>query len=133
MSGPDPAVMERLFDLLHAYADGDTDAWAVGLHPSVEWEIAEGVANQGQGQGPDEVIRSAETWNDAWADVRYEPREIAGEGSRVVIEMYTETVGQASGIPIDTTVWWAVELRDGQIVRGGIYPNRESAAARLGL
>jgi ketosteroid isomerase-like protein len=133
---PTPANVElvrqgfRLFE-----KEGPAAAFELA-HPDVEVHAAPGVEPTGTYRGPDEALRWAREWFDAWGEFRMEPGEFVEVGDRfVVVTLHQSAIGKGSGIRVEVDVSYLFEIRDGRVSRFHLYRDREQAfdvARRLG-
>jgi uncharacterized protein len=83
--------------------------------------------------GPAGFLRSAEEALEAFEDYRSEPEEFIDGGDAVVVRVRHSGRGRASGAPLEMRVAHLWVLRDGKVVRGEVYRNRDEALEAAGL
>jgi ketosteroid isomerase-like protein len=101
-----------------------------------------GEANRGPGgdlprvgerfHGPEGVAEAVRRWTGAWAEFEFDVQELIDAGDRVVMVLRQVGRGKGSGAPVEMTMGWLYELRDGKIVRVSMFADREEALAAAG-
>jgi ketosteroid isomerase-like protein len=107
----------------------------------VLWEmIDEGVEvydhdtpDQGPYHGHAGYARWLEDWGTAWAEWSIEPEEFTEADDSVVIFLLMKAKGRGSGIEVERQDALVYKLRNGRIVRGDYYNDREQALDSVGL
>jgi ketosteroid isomerase-like protein len=121
--------------LLKAFADGGLDAMAEFWDPNINWRAAEGAIDDvGEMHGSAAVRRYVQDWIDMFEDFAVGPEELRAVGDdRVVAAQHLTGRAKISGA--NTELHYAVvyTVRDGKIVRGREYMNREEALEAVGL
>jgi ketosteroid isomerase-like protein len=84
-------------------------------------------------RGHDGYGRWLGDWGAAWAEWSIEPKEFIDAGDRIVILFRMKAKGRESGVEIERQDALVYQLRDGKIVRGDYYNNREQALKAVGL
>ena len=59
--------------------------------------------------------------------------ELIEDGEHVVVRENQHAVGRASGLPLDTTLYVAFKVRDGQVVEALWFENSDEALAAAGM
>jgi ketosteroid isomerase-like protein len=113
-----------------AFNRGDHQAVLAIFHPEVVSYVDQGLMNAGSWQGHDGYLEMIRNWGEAWETVEVEivaasePRADA-----IVAEVFQRAVGAGSGVPVEMTLFWVFEFRDGLVTRFAMYPDRKSALA----
>jgi ketosteroid isomerase-like protein len=132
MSQENVEIVRRL---LKAFADGGLDAMAEFWDPNINWRAAEGAIDDvGEMHGSAAVRRYVQDWIDMFEDFAVVPEELRAVGDdRVVAAQHLTGRAKISGA--DTELRYAVvyTVRDGKIVRGREYMNRQEALEAVGL
>jgi ketosteroid isomerase-like protein len=69
-------------------------------------------------------------WGEAWETVEVEIVAASEPRADVIVaEVFQRAVGAGSGVPVEMTLFWVFEFRDGLVTRFAMYPDRESALA----
>lgn len=116
-----------------AFARG-VDALAEFWHPDIDWRAAEGeIDDAGELHGPQAVRRHAQDWFDMFDDLAVVAEEVIDAGDDRVVAVVRMT-GRAKASGIETEIPFSVvyDLRDGKIVRGREYMDKEQALEAVG-
>jgi hypothetical protein len=74
----------------------------------------------------------AQAWEEPWAEINYKAGEIeTPDESHVLAHVNQRATGAHSGVPVELTVVYMIELRNGCAVRLHIYPDRDAALAAV--
>jgi ketosteroid isomerase-like protein len=115
-----------------AYNRGDVDAMVALFDPEIELLVDTAQGNPGTWHGLEGFQEMVSGWRDAFAEDRSEVRAIEMVGDRhLIAEMRQTAVGSISGVPVEMTNYYLLELRDGRAVRFHIYGDRETAMAAV--
>ncbi len=117
---------------IEAYNRGDVAAMVALFDPQIELHVDSAQGNPGTWIGLDGFQQMMSGWREAFAEDRSELRdvEIVG-GSHLIAEVHQIAVGAASGIEVEMTNYYLLELRDGRAVRFHIYGDRDTAMAAV--
>jgi ketosteroid isomerase-like protein len=117
---------------IEAYNRHDMEAMTEFFDPDVELYIDAGLGNPGTWRGHEGYRTMVAAWRDAFADDQSEVLSVEMVGDRhMIAEMHQRAVGAGSGIPVEMTNFYLLELREGRAVRFGIYGDRERAVAAV--
>ena len=74
------------------------------------------------------VVEANRNFTEAWGDLVFQPLDFidAGEG-RVIAVTALRGSGGGSGAPLETTIAWLYEMRDGKIARSRAFASRDLA------
>jgi ketosteroid isomerase-like protein len=120
---------------LRALAEGGLGATAKFWDADISWRAIEGAPDDvGEMLGAAAVLRYLKDWVDMFDDITNVPVELMDVGDDRVIAVQHLT-GRAKLSGVQTEVRYAVvyTLRDGKIVRGREYLDREQALDAVGL
>ena len=103
------------------------------LAPNYELDWSKGRAGEVPGSSRGEeaqrvVIDSLESWQ----SVRTEPHEFIEVGEHVIVSTTVHFVGR-EGIEVQARDTWTFTIRDGMIVRGCLYQDKQEAIKAVGL
>ena len=132
MSQENVEIVRRL---LKAFADGGVDATAEFWDADVNWRAIEGAPDDvGEMHGPERLRRYFGELLEIFDNVTTVPLELRDVGDDRVMAVL-HLAGQAKLSGIETELRFAVvyTLRDGKIVRGREYIDREQALEAVGL
>ena len=86
------------------------------------------------------TIRGHESWRraqlefeEAFADVVYEPEEFLEAGDRVLVSIRYRGHARHTEIPVDMPVYWLYAFRGDKVARMDVYLDRPSALSAAGL
>jgi len=126
---------EFVAEYLQRAADGGVDAMAEFWDPDINWRAAEGaIDDAGELHGPEAVRRYAQDWFDMFDDLSVVVEELVDAGDDRVVAVQRMT-GRAKVSGIETEIRFSVvyTLRDGKIVEGREYMEKEQALEAVGL
>jgi ketosteroid isomerase-like protein len=121
-------MARRLYEALNR---GDLDAFTAGISPDVEFRslVAEAEGNVYRGH---EGVR--EWWRDvaeALGGLEFDAQEIRAVGSDGILARI-RVKGEASGLPVEQTMWQVIRFRDRLAIRWDFFRTEEEARAALG-
>ena len=127
--------VEVVVDTLKRVTDGGVDALAEFWDPGIKWRAAESeIDDVGEMQGPAAVRRHFQDWFDMFDDLTVVAEELIDAGDDHVVAVQRMT-GRAKVSGIETEIRFSVvyTLRDGKIVQGREYMDKEQALEAAGL
>src|SRR5215211_5292711 len=83
--------------------------------------------------GKDGFLDVAADWVEGFADWSVTPEEFIEAGDQVVVRVAQEAHGEQGGAPVTAVFWFVYTLRDGQIVRLGMFAEKAEALEAAGL
>ena len=124
-------------DGLASWIAGDREAAIATFSDDVEVYVPPELGNAGSYRGIEQFRGWFQDWDEAWSDFTMEVRSIEPVGERhVIVEMDSKGTGSASGIEVDNTLGWVMEVRDEKLKYISLLPDldaaREHALAREG-
>jgi ketosteroid isomerase-like protein len=126
---PNPNV-QRAFDMLVAYQQGDDEKLREVIHPEGEVHGAPGIVNAGTYHGFEGFQQWVSQWEEAWDEISYELGELVEVDEAVLVApVHIVGRGAGSGVEIDRTFGWLYQWEDGLLVRFHVYPSTEDAVA----
>ncbi len=88
--------------------------------------------NSGTYHGRAGFEKWVQEWYEAWSETTIEFEKIEEVEERfLVVEVRQRAVGRSSGVPVEMELVQVLEVRDSQIVRFHLYPDRDLADAAL--
>jgi ketosteroid isomerase-like protein len=115
---------------LQAFASGDTGAVERHIDPEFEGVVPpELSAEPDSYRGHDGVRRYFELFADTTEDLRFDTEVTEDLGEWVLVTVNLSGRGRTSGLPMDTTVYAAVLIRDDKLLRMEGFPTLEDARA----
>jgi ketosteroid isomerase-like protein len=118
---------------LDAFTRGDQAALRELLDPEIESFVDPRLVNGGSYVGRAGFEQVTSNWADAWGEQSYEIVDAtAPDDHHVFAEIHQRATGSGSGIPVEMTVYYMLEYREGLLKRFHIYADRESALAAVG-
>ena len=131
MSQENVEIVRRYF---RAYEPGGLDALAEFWHPDITWRAAEGALDDvGLMEGPGELRRYYEQWEDTFESSRVEAEELVDAGDQVVAVVRGFGRMKESEAEVDIRYATVLSIRDGKIAAGREYFTREEALEAAGL
>jgi ketosteroid isomerase-like protein len=124
-------IVRRAWDALNRE---DIPTWLDCLDPEIE-AVPFGAAMEGRSyHGHDGVMR---WWDDevlaAYESFKVHPEEFREVAGRLLVFGHWVARGKESGVELEVTATWVVDVRDGKIVRWQTYTDRDEALADVGL
>ena len=118
-----------IHEVLDAVARGDIDGMLELLHPEIEWyPPAQGTLDPVY-EGHPAVRRLFAQLFDAWARIEHAPTEETTLGATTILISHVRLEGRQSGVCIDETWGYAVELEAGRIRTVRMYTDPQDAIA----
>ena len=129
MSEEDVEIVRAALD---AFVRGDWEsAFRDGASNfELDWSRAQGLL-RGVYRG-EEAQRLVIDFFESWQSVRIEPDEFIEAGEHVVVLTTEHFVGR-DGIEVQARDTWTFTIRDGMIVRGCLYQDKQEAIKAVGL
>jgi ketosteroid isomerase-like protein len=121
---------------MEAFACGDIDGFLAAHHPDIEWRTAADEPNPETFRGSDGVRRFAAEITEAWAgrfDDLMKFDDFIDLGDWVVVPWTARLRGRSSGIEVEVSETYAVQVENGRIVRVEEYRTREEAIEAVRL
>ncbi len=134
MSGDSRAqTPERRAGVIHAVLDavarGDVDGVLELLHPEIEWYPPEQGTLDPVYEGHPAVRRLFRQLFDVWARIEHAPIEDTTLGATTILISHVLLEGRQSGVRVDETWGYAVELEAGRVRTVRMYTNPQDAIA----
>jgi len=124
---------ERLLrEGVEAFNRGDIETLIAMFDPRIECHVAPGQGNPGTWYG----IEGYKAMTGAWGEA-FESQQSSILSARfpdehhLIAEIRQTAVGAVSGVPVEMTNFYLLEVRDGRAVRFHIYGDRESAMSAV--
>ena len=117
---------------MEAFNRGDIEALTQIFDDRLESRVAPGLANPGTWQGRDGFTEMVAGWSEAFERQHntivstHHPDE-----HHVIAEVRQEATGAESGVPVEMTLFYLFEIRDGRAVRLQLHPDLASARAAI--
>jgi ketosteroid isomerase-like protein len=127
--------VEVVRDALRAFAEGGFDATAEFWDADINWRAIEGAPDDvGEMIGPERLRRYLDELLEIFDNVTLVPEELLDLGDdRVVAVLHLAGRAKVSGVETELRFAVVCTLRDGKIVRGREYIDREQALEAVGL
>ena len=118
-----------------ALADGGLDALTEFWDPEIDWRAIEGAPDDvGEMRGREAVRRYLQDWVDTFDGLTVVAEELLElDDRRVVAVLRVSGRAKLSGIETELRLAVVYSLRDGKIVRGREYIDREQALEAVGV
>ena len=127
--------VEIVRDYWKAFAAGGLDAVTEVWDPEIDWRAIEGAPDDvGEMHGREAVRRYLQDWVDMFEGLTVVAEELLEvEDQRVVAVIRVSGRAKLSGIETELRLAVVNSVRDGKIVRGREYIDREEALEAVGL
>jgi ketosteroid isomerase-like protein len=118
-----------------AFNRRDWDAWLSLLDPDIVYYDDEALAIDTPTvlRGHDQVLMGIQSFVADLDDFRHEIVEMADTGDRVLCVTRWTGTGRSTGIPLELVEPVVYTFRDGLIIEGRVFPDREAALEAVGL
>jgi ketosteroid isomerase-like protein len=126
----DPEAIVR--ELYAAMNERDFAAAERLADPDVEW-ISDPRTGLGSRRGREEVLRFFQDQSESFAEVTIELDDIDAAGDTVLALIRVKGRGSASGAEVEISIAHVWEVRDGRVVRGRGFGDRDAARKAAGL
>jgi ketosteroid isomerase-like protein len=126
----DPEAIVR--ELYAAMNERDFAAAERLADPDVEW-ISDPRTGLGSRRGREEVLRFFQDQSESFAEVTIELDDIDAAGDTVLALIRVNGRGSASGAEVEISIAHVWEVRDGRVVRGRGFGDRDAARKAAGL
>ena len=102
------------------------------LDPDIEWDARNHPVPEIQGvyRGRAEVRRFWTEWLPAWEYISADVHWIRAAGERVIAWITQHMVGNESGLELEFTYGWDIEIREGRFVRVAFLVDESEARER---
>jgi ketosteroid isomerase-like protein len=115
-----------------AFNRGDQAALMEFIHPEVEALVGPRLMNTGTWHGHEGYREMVGAWNEAWGEIQTRPVAVeTPDDDHVIVEILQTATGSGSGVPVEMTVFYLLEIRDARAVRVHIYADRQAALEAL--
>jgi uncharacterized protein len=116
-----------------AFSRGEWNSVFRAAHPDIELITTDRVTNPGTYRGVDDIRRFFEDLFAPFEEVVAEPEEFLERGDQVVVLVVVRSRPRGSSAFIENRIGHLWTMRDGQVVRFQIFPEREKALEAAGL
>ena len=134
MSQENVEIVRRMAE---AFRDGDWAASAAPLHPDMEMDTTRAPISELAGvyKGLEEVASFWVQWLEAWGAQHYDDPEFIDAGEQVVTWFTGHRLrGRGSNVEVGFPPYaWVATVREGRVVRGTMYMDKEEALEAVGL
>jgi ketosteroid isomerase-like protein len=120
--------VQRSYETLAAYQQGDEESLRSMIHPEGEIFGAPEIVNAGTYYGYEGFRKWVGQWEEAWEEISYDLGEIVEvDESTLVAPVHIIGRGAGSGVEIDRTFGWLYQWQDGRMIRYQVHPSVEEA------
>ena len=124
--------LDLLSQGIEAFNRGDEATLMEFFDPELECRVGPRLMNTGTWRGHDGYRQMVTNWGDVWDENKTEVVGVtAPDEHHVIAEVHQTAVGSGSGVPVEMTVYYLLEIRDARAVRFHIYADHESALAAI--
>lgn len=108
--------------------------WATLVAPGFEYQASSAAPGlSGRHQGLEGFMRFLEQFWEEFDDAQVEPQELIDTGDGVLAVMTFRGRGRQSGVEVNMEVFQLWTFRDGKVIRGQGFADREEALEAAGL
>jgi uncharacterized protein len=129
MSQENVEIVRRAYKAMEA---GDVDGVAALAHPDVEW-ISDSRVGVGPLRGVENVIAFFMDQREVFVDATLDAERFFDQDDLVLVFLRVAATGRGSGARVEIRIAHLWTLRDGRLVRGEGYGNRDEALEAAGL
>jgi hypothetical protein len=120
--------VERVYETLVAYQQGDDLKLREMFHPEGEIYGAPGIVNSGTYHGFDGFRQWVTEWEEAWDEINYELGQIIEvDESVLVVPVHIVGRGAGSGVESERTFGWLYDWEGSRLIRFQVHPSVEDA------
>jgi ketosteroid isomerase-like protein len=121
-----------------AFSEGRFEDALKTIDPEIEWYIAFRLPDlpldRSIAHGHDEVMEIWRQFSSVWERLVFDPEEILYDrGERAIARIHLQAIGSSSGVELDSTLYYAMTIRNGRLRRFRGFDSPEEAAADLGV
>ena len=113
---------------MDAWIAGDRETTLAMMADDVEVFVPSELANTGAFRGKEEFGRWIAEWDEAWANLDLEVRDVEPAGDRhVIASIHQHATGRGSGIPVEMEIAFLTDVREDKIAGLLLYPTADEA------
>jgi ketosteroid isomerase-like protein len=116
-----------------AFERGDLTVALDSLDPEIVSYVAPPLPDPSEYRGREGFLQMFANWTEGFDDYVQHAEEYVEAGDHVIVRVYQRGTGTASGVPVERAFWFLHTLRDGRLVRMGVYDTKEQALEAAGL
>jgi ketosteroid isomerase-like protein len=121
-----------------AFSRGEIEDGLATLDPEIEWHLAFRLPDLPPGKavfrGLDEVRELWIAFRSVWDELVIDWEEVEAErGDTMLVRVRFRGRGGTSGVEVDRTIFYVLELRDQKLVRSRPFEDRAEARAASGI
>jgi uncharacterized protein len=125
--------VEIVREAYEAFAQGDLGAVLNAFDPDVVSYTAPPLPDPAEYHGREGVLEWIGNWTEGFDEFALEADEYIDAGDHVVAGVNQRATGAASGVPVERRTWLLHTVRNGQVVRIGVYATKSEALEAAGL
>ena len=127
--------VEIVREAIEAFNRGDLEAALQRMHPDIEWQTLDAFPDAGTYRGHEEVREFWQTWRQTFRGFRLHVEECVPVGEHFVLATFRVAgEGAGSGVGVESpAVFQLGEMRDGQVIRVGMFSTEIEALEAAGL
>ncbi|HSJ18175.1 MAG TPA: nuclear transport factor 2 family protein [Solirubrobacterales bacterium] len=127
--------VEIVQEAIEAFNRGDFETALKRMHPDIEWQTLDTFPDAETYHGHEEVREFWQTWRDTFRGFRLHLEECVAVGERHVLATFRVSgEGTGSGVAVESpAVFQLGEMRDGQVIRVGMFSHEGEALEAAGL
>jgi ketosteroid isomerase-like protein len=113
--------IEIVRERYEAFSEGDLTALLEGLDPNIVSYTAPPLPDPAEYHGHEGFLQWISNWTEGFDDFEMEVEDYTQAGEHVVARVYQRATGAGSGAPTERRFWLLHAVREGKVVRIGIY------------
>ena len=124
MPGENLEIVRRGWE---AWEGGDLSGAIALLSPDMVTYVAPPIPVAGTYRGPEGFLQLTIDWAEGFDDLVITGEEFIEAGEQVVVRSRHKSRGAASGVPVETDVWYVFTVQAGKAARVDIFNERREA------
>jgi ketosteroid isomerase-like protein len=116
-----------------AWEEGELSDAIAAMRPEMVTYVAPPLPVAGTYYGPEGFLQLTLDWAEGFDELEITSEEFFDAGDKVVVHARHRARGAASGVPVETDVWYVWTLKEGRAVRADVFNDRAEALEAAGL
>jgi ketosteroid isomerase-like protein len=112
---------------------GDFSVALADLSPDLVTHVAQPIPVAGTYHGREGFLQLSLDWAEGFDELVVTSEEFIDAGDQVVVRALHKSHGAASGVPVETDIYYVFTVRAGKTVRADVFNDRSKALEAAGL